>query len=909
MPNISHDGQSFIIDGQRIWLVSGAIHYSRTPRGLWRKRIQAAKQAGLNCIETYVFWNLHELQPGKFDFEGDKDLRHFVELCAEEDLYVWLRPGPYVCSEWDCGGLPPWLLAVEDVKLREANGPFLEACSRYLGAVMDQVRDLQVTIEGEGGRSGPIIMMQAENEWFCHNPEQGEKYLREIVRYLLEHGCNVPINSCNNLWQRVDGTIDTWNAAWHLASHMRQLRVVQPEAPRVVSEFWTGWFDSWGKDHDTTKSADLNYYRMAATLAVGAQYNLYMFHGGTNFGFFGGRTISQPDCYMTTSYDYDAPLLEAGGRGEKYDAVKRISTFASQFGHVFAHLDPDWQPVNVALLEREDHPMAVMHQTGSQGDVIFLLKSPKDRTKQADVLLPNGLTLSVPIGDDNVAWMALDVNLGGVARLDFTSLRPWAFVGRKLLVLFGPAGEEGVVSIDDTQLPVKVPSGKTPHVEPFGEVVIAVLNREQVDVAYLAGDAVVVGAAGLGEDGTPVPASGWPTMFTIDRHGELSRSGEKAMRRPSAPKLAKWRSMGLGDIVSGEHEGFQPIDGPKSHEALGCGFGYGWYRFDVPRAQSGTMLAPMSGDRLHVYTKGTLTKVLGLGPGATYEPTSLSLSGQVVVLTDNLGRFNYGWSVGEWKGIWDDFYKVKKVKLPKPKIESGRAEDPFVLRGHWNNLRKGQFPVADKLSWTVTPSGRNPLILDLAGFPLRAMVMMNGEPIGMYDPGNTAGLGRWVFKVGEAITGGKNRLTLALFQPFEGGASALANVKVYQTAAPVTGKSKWSFMPWSVPDAAAFDEGRPVEANCPAWHCATFNVSRTDTPLWFEAKGLSKGQLYLNGRNVGRYWVATGDKRPVPPQLRYYLPEPWLTVDGPNELLVFDEHGFAPDAVKLAYDPMGPYGR
>jgi beta-galactosidase len=109
MANISHDGQSFLIDNRRIWLVSGAVHYARTPRELWRQRLRAAKQAGLNCIDTYVFWNLHEPQPGTFRFDGDADLRAFVQMIGEEGLYCILRPGPYVCSEWDFGGLPAWL--------------------------------------------------------------------------------------------------------------------------------------------------------------------------------------------------------------------------------------------------------------------------------------------------------------------------------------------------------------------------------------------------------------------------------------------------------------------------------------------------------------------------------------------------------------------------------------------------------------------------------------------------------------------------------------------------------------------------------------------------------------------------------------------------------------------------------
>ena len=136
MANITYDHQSFSIDGRRIWLISAAIHYPRTPHQLWRKRIRAAKQAGCNCIETYVFWNVHETEPGVFDFAGDRDLRAFIKIVGEEGMFCYLRPGPYICAEWDFGGLPAWLNNIEDIDFRTANSPFLEASARYIGAVM-----------------------------------------------------------------------------------------------------------------------------------------------------------------------------------------------------------------------------------------------------------------------------------------------------------------------------------------------------------------------------------------------------------------------------------------------------------------------------------------------------------------------------------------------------------------------------------------------------------------------------------------------------------------------------------------------------------------------------------------------------------------------------------------------------
>src|ERR1044071_9639276 len=145
MPSATFDGRSFMLDGRRIWLVSGSGHYARIPHELWEQRILSAKAAGLNCIETPVFWNRREPRPGSFHFKGDNDLRRFVQLIGAAGLYCILRPGPFIGQQWDGGGLPAWITGIKGVKLRVHNGPFLEACSRYLTAVAGQVRDLQAT--------------------------------------------------------------------------------------------------------------------------------------------------------------------------------------------------------------------------------------------------------------------------------------------------------------------------------------------------------------------------------------------------------------------------------------------------------------------------------------------------------------------------------------------------------------------------------------------------------------------------------------------------------------------------------------------------------------------------------------------------------------------------------------------
>ncbi|MEX0887062.1 MAG: beta-galactosidase [Phycisphaeraceae bacterium] len=932
MASITYDGQSFIVDGRRVWLVSGAIHYPRTPHQLWRRRIRAAREAGLNCIETYVFWNAHEPEPGQFNFTGDLDLRRFVEIVAEEGMYCLLRPGPYVCAEWDAGGFPAWLTARDDVKLREANPAYLEACARFLGAVMEQVRDLQITVPSHGpvvagphntpgaaaggylgGAGGPILMVQVENEWFAHNDEQAQKYLRELVRYLRENGCQVPVNNCNNLWQRVEGTIDTWNAKRHLAQHLRQLTVVQPDAPRLVTEFWPGWFDYWGGPHADHDPPALVEHRLVEILAAAGQYNLYMFHGGTNFGFYGGRSNARRDCFMTTSYDYGAPLMEAGGRGAKYDLCKRVSTFASQFSHVLAHVEPN-RPNAAVTPDEPGADVSVIHLPGSQGDVVYLLRPDVTKTRPADVsvLLPDGLTMSVTLGSDAVAWFLLNVNLGGEAQLDFTNLRPWAFVDRQMLVLFGPAGSEGVVSLDGGRLDVQVPTGREPVVDRHEGVTLVILNHEQVDAAYLYEGGLAVGAAGLDDAGQPTARPGWAHQYRINPAGDMQRVATARSRKPAAPRLGKWERASLERVLDGSDEGFEKIDGPASLDALGQRFGYGWYRIGVGQAKSGRMFAPLAGDRLHLFSQGKPQGVLGLGPGAIDEPTSLRLSGDVVVLADNLGRFNVGSHVGERKGLMSHLYKVQPVALGRPRVDAERAPDPFELGGYIHLARQGERPQAEAVTWELKPRGQRPMILDVRDLPVAGVFMVNDAPLEYYHPHASGRLVRRLLEPGvDPVKRGKNELKLALFAPLAEKVDWAKHVKLYEATEAVTGRGQWAFRKWDVPGGDAFEPISAGEAgdgdSVPTWYRCRFDVRDASVPLWFQPRGLTKGQIYLNGHNVGRYLVATADGKAVPPQSDYYLPEPWLKTDAPNELMLFEEHGKSPGKARLVYNALGPY--
>lgn len=926
MPEVSYDGKSFAIDGRRQWLVSGSIDYLRTPRGLWRDRIRAAAQAGLNCIETRVVWCAHERQPGSFDFAGGLDLRSFVQTIAEEGMYCILRPGPYVGGGYDFGGLPAYLHGLADrkgntVRCREQEPQFMESVDRYVRAVMEQVGDMQVASPGEAGQKkdappivaggytgeggGPIVLMQAEHNWASHHPDQGDQYLVRLVSMLRQQGCVVPICNSNNLWQPVEGAFDTWNGGSDLPAMMRQLAQIAPGTPAMAMEYPTDgpadhWLDTPAEPFDAATHA----YRLAGLIGVGAQFNLYPFAAGSDLGFYKGRSFRESPGTVGRAAAIDAPLSEAGQRGEKYAATKRLCTFASHFGNVLAARESD--PAPAVGLTETDHPTAVLHQHGTQGTLVMLAKAEKDKTRHTTLMLPSGLQLDVPHAGQRAAWVLLDAPLAGNATLDYTSLSPWAIVGRRLLVVFGPAGAQGVVSIDGQHHDLSVPGGKTPTVIAGDAVHVAILNHEQVDAAAIAPQGLVIGCDGLDENDQPRPLKGWGTQFIIAPDGEISRKRINSPRKPAAPRLGDWLTLSLKSFIEGSDERYQPIDGPAPLGALGQAFGYGWYRLTHCKSDSGKLMAIDGGDRLHVYQSGKLSGVLGIGEGASDEPTALKLKGDAIILADNLGRISDGQDIGQDpKGLPSPLYSVKPIKPGKPEHLKQPAGNPFAVTGLAYHQRAGVRPMSEALAWTVKPESRKPVVLEIDGLDQPCVVSVNDEPVRFYAAQYSGHRLRLLLDPMDEgpMTGGKNTIKLELLTPLAEGVAIDKHVRFYQATGTATPKNGGSFAPWTVPAAddtnwRALPKSLPSQ---PAWLCGTFSVQSTDAPLFFQPAGLSKGQAYLNGHNLGRYWQQTREGKLVNPDQRLYLPEAWLAVDAPNMLMLFDEHGRSPEKSRLFY--------
>lgn len=909
MASISFDGHSFTLDGRRIWLVGGVVDYARVPAELWKQRLAAVAQAGVNCVTTTVPWNLHEATAGVFRFTGQANVKQLIHLAGQHGLYAILRIGPFVDGGWDGGGIPAWLSqgraikpdspsaqAGPAVKLRQADPVFLQATARYIEAVMEQVRDLQVTAT----QPGPIVAVQIEHEWFCHNPDEAERYLEQVTRYLRESGCRVPLINTNNLWQQVPGTIDGWNGDTHLFANCRQLGVLQDDAPTIVTSLPAGRCTVWGHQPRPGKSADELLRHMVEVSAAGAMFNLDPLCGGTNFGFYGGRLMGGDDRFVTASHDCQAPLSETGQRTDKYLAVKRLATFLSQFGDVVSHCTPP-QPQTVS-----GSNLSVVQLSGSMGCVVFVMRDSADdaATRTVELITPDGQSLPVDMGRDIAAWTLIDASLAGAARLDLTNLRPWAIIGRRLLVLFGPAGSDAIFSIDGTVRHATVPTGSEPTIVRHDAMVVAICSSEQIDAACLDGERLIVGVEGLDEEGQPIPRRGFKECFYISADGTVDRHKLKAPPKPTAPRLGTWQSVRLDDYTTGEAPRFATLDGPRSLEACGADFGYGWYRIQLSKKPTGkvSLLAPESGDRLHVYQGGKLKGIVGVGAGASVDPLNVTLSGgDLVVLADNLGRFSQGLRLNEAKGLYGHLLDVKALKLSKPLATSEPRVDPFKLSAFVPEAavdERGPYPRFHfdvKLTSVATP-----LVLRLHGERPRCVVLVNGEPAGL-DSGKGVTIS-FVLK-GEQLKRGNNRITLAMIDRPDRAHDPRSTTELYQVKRVITDKAGWWYARWQLPDAAEYQPaGKASKGAGPAFYRTTFKVTDRSRPLVLELSGVSKGQIYLNGHNLGRYFLATAAGKAVGPQKRYYLPEPWLHTGQENELVMFDEHGNSPASCKLAYE-------
>ncbi|GEJ46917.1 beta-galactosidase [Chryseobacterium sp. ON_d1] len=319
----------FFLNGKPFTIYSGEMHYPRVPSAYWKHRLEMMKAMGLNTVTTYVFWNYHEEAPGKWNFSGEKDLKKFIQTAQEVGLYVIIRPGPYVCAEWEFGGYPWWLQKNKDLEIRRDNKAFLEECRKYISELAKQIVPLQIN------NGGPVIMVQAENEFGSYvaqrkdiSLEEHRKYSHKIKEMLLKSGISVPLftSDGSSLFKggSVEGALPTANGESDIDVLKKSINEYNGgKGPYMVAEYYPGWLDHWAEPFVKVSTEEV-VRQTELYIKNGISFNYYMIHGGTNFGFTSGANYDkdhdiQPDI---TSYDYDAPISEAGWATPKYNALR-----------------------------------------------------------------------------------------------------------------------------------------------------------------------------------------------------------------------------------------------------------------------------------------------------------------------------------------------------------------------------------------------------------------------------------------------------------------------------------------------------------------------------------------------------------------------------------------------------------
>jgi beta-galactosidase len=437
-------GKQFLLRGKPFQILSGELEYTRIPRADWRDRLRKVHAMGLNTITIYVFWNAHEPKPGVYDFGGQNDVAEFVREAQREGLYVVLRPGPYVCAEWDLGGYPAWLLTSHAMLLRSSQPEYLDAARRWMVRLGKELAPLQAS------RGGPILAVQVENEYGSFAVEEDRQaYLGQVRQMVIDAGFGESLlytadggdvmskGSIPGMLAAVDfGTGDA-------ARSLGLLRAFRPEAPVYVAEYWDGWFDHWGEEHQRTDAAKQEA-EIRMVIEKGYSINLYMIHGGTTFGWMNGANLNdgeyQPD---VSSYDYDAPIDEAGRLRPKYFALRKM---IAEVTHRTPMVVPESAPMmtlpevkltasrslwkGIAKGVVAETPMSMEDVGQAYGYVLYGTRVPADGT----VLSFDAL--------HSYARIYVDGALAGVVdrRLKQTSAKLVVHVGQKLDVLVENTG-------------------------------------------------------------------------------------------------------------------------------------------------------------------------------------------------------------------------------------------------------------------------------------------------------------------------------------------------------------------------------------------------------------------------------------------------------------------------------------
>lgn len=933
------DNGCFVVNGQPTFLSSGEIHYARVPRELWKDRILRAKAMGLNTIQTYVMWNAHEGTEGHFDFSGNLDLDAWLTTVQECGMYADVRPGPYVCAEWENGGLPAWLCDKPGMKVRVDDPQYLTYVDRFESKVFDIIAKHQIH------KGGNVLMVQLENEYPNRWGTDSNPYLDHLRELARTHGLEIPL----------------FNSGLHHGDDPAGDRPFgNRTTPWFSTEFWTGWIGLEG-DMNAQKTEQ----KIRGTWKIigfgGAGYDYYVVHGGGDFGYSKGAEV-------TASYDYAAPIGEAGQLRQIYFPLKRAAMFAQAFSDVLT-AGKDGGSLVVSNTAR----LQTFVRTASNGTAIFLADAARFQNNgrgrgapaasalspvRTQIVLADGRqipsgtnTLTLTPGEIRPILTDLVVNpfspTSPVSHLpslpvifDYAAtaiLTRLQLGDTTYLVCHGAPGDYGEVKVKDQAqlLTFTYPPGDTiTTVEvPHTNVKLLVMNTGLADRTWISGQgnarSLVIGPHYASPEGDLELAANSPKVIVYSAAGRKELDPPTAQAAPQAPPALQWTERDGALEATNNDSLWAASPEPKPMEQYDdYPNGWGWYRTTIHRETAGNVMLRFTGagDVLRFFVNGQ--RVAGDKNGAT-----LALQAgdnELAVLCWTEGRpkmYNFTGPTGlnSAKGIWGP---VTLAGQTLASISTWRVLNTDAVTATDNGPAAADF---DDAAWPPVHFGGDTMnsrvgyawfraVFEVPAGTTRAMLMhqgvddegeffLNGKSVGRHVGWDVAGS----VDLSKALQPGRNVLAIRV-KNNDGAGGLAAAVDIVATEG---GQANWRFHPGlsvlretpllaNVTNWKEFLDGkiaagwvsrpdRPLAPNTPLFFRADF--TRTADPLLHQpvslrTTGLKSGSVWINGHNLGPY-KNTGN-RPT----EMYVPECWLT-NGVNTLVIFDAEGASPAQAAL----------
>ncbi len=752
----------YIIDGKPVWLATGEFQYFRLTRGEWRKRLLQLKLAGFNTISAYFAWNYHEVVEGHWDFAGDKDVEAFLKIAAELGLYVIARPGPYICNEWECGGIPAWLSMRPGIRLRTADPQYLNYCDKWWDKIVPIIAKYQL------GKEGTIILVQVENEYGHAGEHQEADYIYHLRDGLRTRGITVPLINCDSfirhdriLPRKWEGINLCCNGGGDGLRMMDRARKMQKEAPLFVTEFWIAAFDWWGRNESGIYSDERAVYGALEMAAGGAGgVNMFVFSGGANFAYWSGRSILSDNNFISTLYGPGAPIMEDGRLSSKYYRLKREFTGLMAASEELAKAD-------MPKISGDINGLCKAVRKSENALFSFYINHSKEQMKIADEKKEQGaVDFAIPAG--MVRWSVEHLLLKSGFVLEHTTGN--LFVADPALVIYAKSRDRVSIKLRDPEtgeeilLEKMVREDTCPvdwHVVRAGkELTVLLVSEEAVDACYrieLPGQEAVLleglkRIENLELEGSTLRVTGYQHESYAWKADRLGYGG---WQPEEGEKIKPFRETIRNPVVSCRfEEAEQDFDDsdwfaaemPQPMARFGSGNGWAWYRTEIQAETDGWQMIFPSGasDRWMYFVDGIFCASRGAHTKSG-ENVQVYLKKGVhclAILAENLGMYNTGFEMnipmGEPKGlygsVWLNGNEIKGWRMreglskgaaltPQKEAERTGWQAPKVTQCSCPCFVKGSFRCPENFEGAVR------IHMEKAG---KGSIWVNGFHIGRY---------------------------------------------------------------------------------------------------------------------------------------------------------------------------------